>query len=82
MNMEERKAKRDALIREIMNLYFAPMEGIGGYIYRNAQADFLRKRINISRRLFLLRRREEYGKKNTGMSVRRIMNPFIWFPRS
>ena len=23
-----------------MNLYFAPLEGIGGYIYRNAQADF------------------------------------------
>lgn len=26
-----------------MNLYFAPLEGIGGYIYRNAQADFFPK---------------------------------------
>lgn len=26
-----------------MNLYFAPLEGIGGYIYRNAQADFFSK---------------------------------------
>ncbi len=26
-----------------MNLYFAPMEGIGGYIYRNAQAEFFTK---------------------------------------
>lgn len=27
----------------MMNLYFAPLEGIGGYIYRNAQADFFPK---------------------------------------
>ena len=26
-----------------MNLYFAPLEGIGGYIYRNAQADYFEK---------------------------------------
>ncbi|MCD8151329.1 MAG: tRNA-dihydrouridine synthase family protein [Clostridiales bacterium] len=26
-----------------MQLYFAPLEGIGGYIYRNAQADFFPK---------------------------------------
>ncbi len=26
-----------------MNLYFAPLEGIGGYIYRNTQADFFPK---------------------------------------
>lgn len=26
-----------------MNLYFAPLEGIGGYLYRNAQADFFPK---------------------------------------
>ena len=26
-----------------MKLYFAPLEGIGGYIYRNAQAEFFTK---------------------------------------
>ena len=26
-----------------MNLYFAPLEGLGGYIYRNAQADYFEK---------------------------------------
>lgn len=26
-----------------MNIYFAPLEGIGGYIYRNAQAEFFPK---------------------------------------
>ena len=26
-----------------MNLYFEPLEGIGGYIYRNAQADYFEK---------------------------------------
>ena len=29
-----------------MNLYFAPLEGIGGYIYRNAQADYFEKADN------------------------------------
>ncbi len=29
--------------RFFMNLYFAPLEGIGGYIYRNAQAEFFAK---------------------------------------
>lgn len=27
----------------VMNLYFAPLEGIGGYIYRSAQAEFFGK---------------------------------------
>ena len=35
-----------------MNLYFAPLEGIGGYIYRNAQADYFEKQINIIRRFW------------------------------
>lgn len=33
-----------------MNLYFAPLEGIGGYIYRNAQADYFEKADKYFRR--------------------------------
>ncbi len=65
-----------------MNLYFAPLEGIGGYIYRNAQADYFEKADKYFSPFLAPNQNRSISPKEYKDIARNIMKDIIWFLRS